>query len=1008
MMIWMGVYVCPSIQVVRAKANTKEGIVTMKNRITKRVVMMAILCVLIMALAAPALAASYSKVYGQTQDRIRVRESASSSATVIDNILKGACVYVTDSKTVSSVTYLKVNYRNSDGDVSSGWVRMSEGSETYVKILSAEQANKTFSVKSGNLPSKKVGTFTAAERKAAAGTASTSSASSSSETNTIKSVQTMLKALKYYSGDITGNAGEKTKAAIKQFQNEYHLTVDGVAGPQTIAKLESVYNSKGGSSISVTTTTTSTTGSTLKLGSSGTKVRDLQNDLTKLGYYWADITGSYGSKTEAAVKNFQEKNNLTADGVAGTKTLNAIADAVSRKGGSSSSSSGYTSGTTLKLGSQGTAVSQMQTDLKQLGYYYADVTGNFGDKTAEAVKEFQKDKKLTADGVAGYNTLQAISKAIAAAGGSSTSSTSGLMVGSTGNKVTALQQDLTALGYYYGDISGHYGSLTQAAVKKFQKAKGISQDGIAGTSTLNAISKALGGSGTGSSATTALREGDENSAVLELQTMLKQLSYYYGDLTGKFGSLTKRAVRQFQDDNDLTVDGIAGTKTINLLRSKTGYSTGDSTNSGSVTSSTVAEANSYFLINQDGVRLRTTYSLSSAAKTTMDEDTPVQASRQYNVGGTIWYYITVKKSSGSVYSGYVRSKVLDSVSKETFKAYGGQSGLDTANAEILGMIRITANSVSIREENSSGSEKMGTANKGDVFYYIGRSGSWFRLQSGYWINDDYAVVMTDAEVDSYVGSDSYAGGTYREGDTGSMVLWIQEALKKLKYYSGDLSSHYGPQTKEAVRLFQKDNDLGSDGVAGPKTIAKLMEEVSDKNAGGTGSAKYNPEIFNVSWKTYASKIVSGTYAKVTDIKTGKTFEVKHQNGANGNHADVEPRTKDDTAVLCSLYGVATGSQLKTQNKYQRRAVVLTNSKGQQFVGSIYAIPHGTDTVSGNDFDGQFCIHFLNSTIHAGDGGSVNESENHQATIKNGVEALNAAKDDKGNKITTVLTVYKEP
>ena len=162
------------------QANTKEGIVTMKNRITKRVVMMAILCVLIMALAAPALAASYSKVYGQTQDRIRVRASASSSATVIDNILKDACVYVTDSKTVSSVTYLKVNYRNSDGDISSGWVRMKDSNEIYVKILSAEQAQKSFSVKSGNLPSKKVGTFTASQRAAAEKKASTEIASSGS------------------------------------------------------------------------------------------------------------------------------------------------------------------------------------------------------------------------------------------------------------------------------------------------------------------------------------------------------------------------------------------------------------------------------------------------------------------------------------------------------------------------------------------------------------------------------------------------------------------------------------------------------------------------------------------------------------------------------------------------------------------------------------------------------------------------------------------------------------
>ncbi len=69
---------------------------------------------------------------------------------------------------------------------------------------------------------------------------------------------------------------------------------------------------------------------------------------------------------------------------------------------------------------------------------------------------------------------------------------------------------------------------------------------------------------------TTLREGDKGTAVTELQTMLKSLEYYYGSITGSFGSLTKRAVRKFQDDNKLTVDGVAGTATINLLRSKTG------------------------------------------------------------------------------------------------------------------------------------------------------------------------------------------------------------------------------------------------------------------------------------------------------------------------------------------------------------------------------------------------------------------------------------------------------
>ncbi|MDO5298792.1 MAG: peptidoglycan-binding protein, partial [Clostridia bacterium] len=461
----------------------------MKNRVNKCVVMLAILCVLVMAFAVPfASAASYSKVYGQTQAKIRVRESASTNATIIDNIVKNACVYVTSSKTSGSNTFIQIKYIASDGSTQTGWVCQSDGKETYVKILSATQAQSTFKVSGGSLPSTKVGTFTSTERKASASNSDSTYIRSGSSGETVKSLQTKLKALGFYSGEITGNVGTKTEAAIKAFQRKYGLTADGIAGPQTIAKIDAAYASSGNS-----TSSSSSSSSGLKLGSSGTDVRNLQQDLTTLGYYWADITGSFGSKTETAVKRFQEENGLTADGVAGSKTLAAIATAVAKKGGtSSSSSSSSSSGTTLKLNSQGTLVSQLQQDLMQLGYYYAEITGNFGSKTEAAVKKFQTAKGLTADGVAGTKTLAAIASAISAAGGStsssssSSSSTSGLKLGSTGDKVRALQEDLTTLGYYYGDITGHYGSMTQAAVKKFQKARGLTQDGVAGTTTINA------------------------------------------------------------------------------------------------------------------------------------------------------------------------------------------------------------------------------------------------------------------------------------------------------------------------------------------------------------------------------------------------------------------------------------------------------------------------------------------------------------------------------------------
>ena len=144
------------------------------GRINKRSALLAILCVLVMVFAVPvASAASYSKVYGQTQDKVRVRESASTNATIIDNIVKDACIYITSSKTSGSNTFVQVKYRASDGSTATGWVCQSDGRNTYVKVLSTDQAKSKFKVSSGDLPSKAVGTFTAAERKASAANSDT-------------------------------------------------------------------------------------------------------------------------------------------------------------------------------------------------------------------------------------------------------------------------------------------------------------------------------------------------------------------------------------------------------------------------------------------------------------------------------------------------------------------------------------------------------------------------------------------------------------------------------------------------------------------------------------------------------------------------------------------------------------------------------------------------------------------------------------------------------------------
>lgn len=78
----------------------------------------------------------------------------------------------------------------------------------------------------------------------------------------------------------------------------------------------------------------------LKVGSSGAQVKTLQTKLNNWGYDVGTVDGIFGSKTQAAVKRFQQKNGLVADGIVGAKTAAALGMTLTS---SSSSNSSYSS-----------------------------------------------------------------------------------------------------------------------------------------------------------------------------------------------------------------------------------------------------------------------------------------------------------------------------------------------------------------------------------------------------------------------------------------------------------------------------------------------------------------------------------------------------------------------------------------------------------------------------------------------------------------------------------------
>ena len=363
----------------------------------------------------------------------------------------------------------------------------------------------------------------------------------------VKDLQTKLKKLGYYDAYVDGDYGDTTVAAVKAFQKKYNLTADGIAGKETLKKLDSVYENADSDKDD----------DSLRMGDSGSAVKDLQTKLKKLGYYDGTVDSTFGSGTYAAVKAFQKKYNLTADGVAGSETLKKLDSAY--KNADSDKDDG-----SLRKGATGSAVKDLQTKLKKLGFYNAYVDGSYGDTTVAAVKAFQKKYNLTADGVAGSETLKKLDSAYKNA--DSDKDDDSLRKGATGSAVKNLQTKLKKLGFYNASIDGDYGDTTVAAVKAFQKKYNLTADGVAGSETLKKLDNAYKNADSDKD-DDSLRKGATGTAVKTLQTNLKKLGFYTAYVDGSFGSTTESAVKAFQKKYGLTADGVAGSATLKKIES---------------------------------------------------------------------------------------------------------------------------------------------------------------------------------------------------------------------------------------------------------------------------------------------------------------------------------------------------------------------------------------------------------------------------------------------------------
>ena len=265
----------------------------------------------------------------------------------------------------------------------------------------------------------------------------------------VKAVQQRLMELGYMDYDEpTEKYGSITKEAVEVFQRRHGLTVDGYIGQETYDRLMREDAMPYMATI----------------GDEGTDIEELQKRLVELDYM-KHATGYFGDETAAAVKDFQDRNHLSVDGMIGNITKEALysEDAIPRS---------------LSYGEKSEDVLKYQKRLFKLGYLTTEPDGTFGKDTVAAVKLFQELNGLIADGHIGPQTKSELM--------SSSAQANALTIGMNGDTVKSMHKLLKKLGYL-SSADGYYGSGTEAAVRAFQKQNGLSVDGKVGRATMTKL-----------------------------------------------------------------------------------------------------------------------------------------------------------------------------------------------------------------------------------------------------------------------------------------------------------------------------------------------------------------------------------------------------------------------------------------------------------------------------------------------------------------------------------------
>ena len=283
-------------------------------------------------------------------------------------------------------------------------------------------------------------------------------------------------------------------------------------------------------------------------------VAAIQTRLYELGYLTSKATGYYGEDTVNAVMSFQSKNELEVNGI-----VNAITYRVMK------SPKAVSDFNLLSVGSfdEGTnvPVTALQERLTELKYYYDDITGYYGEMTASAVRQFQKNNELEETGSADPDTqLRIFSK------DAKENPFAGCVIyGQSGSMVTKLQKRLVELRFLSGIITEKFDDSTLEAVHAYQKAAGLEESEMLSAEELEVL---YSDNAVKAADFNVMRYGFAGEDVAQLQSRLASLKYYDGKTSGTYSKAVVSAVESFQKDNGLEVTGTADEATQEAIKTE--------------------------------------------------------------------------------------------------------------------------------------------------------------------------------------------------------------------------------------------------------------------------------------------------------------------------------------------------------------------------------------------------------------------------------------------------------